>query len=100
VRATACSFSARPTTDLADQLLDERLAIRRVAGAPGGALTESSSVPRDTDIVAAEFTCTHCTAVPERVVDGKATIAIVRHRLGCPTLVAQTRTRWPAQVLV
>jgi hypothetical protein len=24
--------------------------------------------------------------------------AIVRHKLGCPTLLAQTRTRWPAQV--
>ena len=39
-----------------------------------------------TDTVAAEFTCTHCNAVPEQVVDGKATIAIVRHKLGCPTL--------------
>jgi hypothetical protein len=48
--------------------------------------------------LAAVFTCTHCNAVPEQVVDGKATIAIVRHQLGCPTLMAQTRTRWPAQV--
>jgi hypothetical protein len=39
-----------------------------------------------------------CNAVPEQVVDGQATIAIVRHNLGCPTLMAQTRTRWPAQV--
>ena len=39
-----------------------------------------------TDTVAAEFTCTHCNAVPEQVVDGKAMIAIVRHELGCPTL--------------
>jgi predicted alpha/beta hydrolase family esterase len=44
------------------------------------------------------FTCAHCNAVPEQVVDGKAAIAIVRHKLGCPTLLAQTRTRWPAQV--
>jgi len=28
-----------------------------------------------TDTVAAVFTCTHCNAVPEQVVDGKATIA-------------------------
>jgi hypothetical protein len=33
VRATARSFGARPTTDLADQLLDERLEIRTVTGA-------------------------------------------------------------------
>ena len=51
-----------------------------------------------TDTVAAVFTCTHCNAVPERVVDGKATIAVVRHKLGCPTLMAQSRTRWPGQV--
>jgi hypothetical protein len=48
--------------------------------------------------VAAVFTCTHCNVVPERVVDGKAEIAIVRHQLGCPTLMAQTRTRWPGPV--
>ncbi|MCW2628528.1 hypothetical protein [Mycobacterium sp.] len=48
-----------------------------------------------TDTVAAVFTCTHCSTVPEQVVDGKATIAIVRHQLGCPTLLARTRTRWP-----
>jgi hypothetical protein len=53
----------------------------------------------DTDTVAAAvFTCTHCNAVPEQVVEGKAAVAIVRHKLGCPTLMAQTRTRWPAQV--
>jgi hypothetical protein len=46
-----------------------------------------------TDTVAAVFTCAHCSAVPEQVVDGKAMIAIVRHQLGCPTLMAQTRTR-------
>jgi hypothetical protein len=44
--------------------------------------------------VAAVFTCTHCNAVPQQITDGKATIAIVRHALGCPTLMAQTRTRW------
>jgi hypothetical protein len=32
VRATARAFGARPTTDLADQLLDERLEIRTAAG--------------------------------------------------------------------
>jgi hypothetical protein len=53
-------------------------------------------LPMHTDTVAAVFTCTHCNAVPEQVVDGKATIAIVRHKRGCPTLMAQTRTRWPA----
>jgi hypothetical protein len=49
-------------------------------------------------VAAAVFTCTHCNAVPQRIVDGKATIAIVRHQLGCPTLMAQTRTRWPARL--
>ena len=43
-----------------------------------------------TDTVAAVFTCTHCNAVPAKAVDGKATIAIVRHKLACPTLMAQT----------
>jgi hypothetical protein len=47
--------------------------------------------------VAAVFTCAHCNAVPEQVVDGKATIAIVRHKLGCATLLAQTRARWATQ---
>jgi hypothetical protein len=51
-------------------------------------------LPRHTDTVAAAFTCTHCNAMPEQVVDGGATIAIVRHELGCPTLMAQIRTRW------
>jgi hypothetical protein len=45
--------------------------------------------------VAAVFTCSHCNAVPEQVVHGKAEIAIVRNQLGCPTLLVQTRTRWP-----
>ena len=35
------------------------------------------------------FTCTHCNAVPEQVRDSKATIAVVRHKLGCPTLLAR-----------
>jgi hypothetical protein len=48
--------------------------------------------------VADVFTCAHCNAVPEQVVDGKAAIAIVSHQLGCPTLLAQTRMRWPAEV--
>jgi hypothetical protein len=48
------------------------------------ALTESSSVPMHTDTVAGEFTCTHCGAVPEQVIDGKATIAIVRHKTRLP----------------
>ena len=56
-----------------------------------------TSLSRHTDTVAAAFTCTHCNAVPEQVVDGRATIAIVRHKLGCPTLMPQTRTRWPPQ---
>jgi len=30
------------------------------------------------------FTCTHCNAVPELVVDGNAQLAIVRHDLGWP----------------
>ncbi|PXX11894.1 hypothetical protein [Mycolicibacterium moriokaense] len=37
--------------------------------------------------MAAVFTCSHCNAVPEQVVDGKATIEIVRHQLGCPDAV-------------
>jgi hypothetical protein len=41
-----------------------------------------------TDTVAAVVTCTQCNAVPEQVVDGKATIAVVRHELGWPTLMA------------
>jgi hypothetical protein len=39
------------------------------------------------------FTCTHCNAVPEQIV--KAQLAIVRHELGCPTLLAQVRVRRP-----
>ena len=41
------------------------------------------------------FTCQTCKAVPETVVDGRPQLSIVRHALGCPTLLAQTRTRWP-----
>jgi hypothetical protein len=42
------------------------------------------------------FTCQHCEAVLELVVAGNAQLSIVRHALGCPTLCAQVRTRWPA----
>jgi hypothetical protein len=44
------------------------------------------------------FTCRACDVTPELVTDGGAQLAIVRHQLGCPTLMAQTRTRWPAQL--
>ncbi len=44
------------------------------------------------------FCCQHCTAVPELLVDGKAQLAIVRHALGCPTLLAQVRNRWPDEL--
>jgi hypothetical protein len=44
--------------------------------------------------VAAVFTCTHCNAVPEQVVEAGAAIAVVRRALDCPTLLAQTRMRW------
>jgi hypothetical protein len=57
--------------------------------------SEVITLPRHTDTVAAVFTCTHCNAVPEQVVDGKAAIAIVRHKLGCPTLMAQTARAGP-----
>jgi hypothetical protein len=42
------------------------------------------------------FSCPVCKVTPELVVDGNAQLAIVRHKLGCATLMAQTRTRWPA----
>jgi hypothetical protein len=32
---------------------------------------------------------------PSRSFDGEAAISVVRHILGCPTLLAQTRMRWP-----
>jgi hypothetical protein len=42
------------------------------------------------------FACGVCKVTPELVVDGgKAQLAIVRHQLGLPTLVAQTRTHCP-----
>jgi hypothetical protein len=41
------------------------------------------------------FACQHCSAAPELVVDGRAQLSIVRHALGCPTLLAQVRARWP-----
>jgi hypothetical protein len=53
-----------------------------------------TSLSSHSDTVAAVFTFTHCNAVPEQVVDARATIAIVRHEVGCPTLMAQTCTRW------
>jgi hypothetical protein len=58
----------------------------------------SASADGTLTAVTAEFTCTHCNAVPEQVVDGNAKVSIVRHELGCPTLMAQTRTRWPVKV--
>jgi hypothetical protein len=57
---------------------------------PGASVNHPPPSRPHTDTVAAVFTCTHCDAEPEQVVDGKATIAIVRHKLGCPTLLAQT----------
>jgi hypothetical protein len=62
-------------------------------------VAQLDAVAGHTDTVAAVFTCTHCNAVPEQVVDGNAQLAIVRHDLGCPTLLAQTRVRWPAGVV-
>jgi hypothetical protein len=49
-----------------------------------GTATPTFSVrsSQHTDTVAAVFTCTHCNAVPEPVVNGKAAIAIVRHEPG------------------
>jgi hypothetical protein len=46
------------------------------------------AIPSQTDRVAIVFTCQHCEAVPELVVDGGAQVSIVRHTLGCPTLCA------------
>lgn len=36
------------------------------------------------------FACQHCGAAAE----ASGPLAIVRHQLGCPTLVAQCRARW------
>ena len=33
--------------------------------------------------------------MPELLVDCRAQLSIVRHAAGCPTLLAQVRTRWP-----
>jgi hypothetical protein len=44
------------------------------------------------------FACPVYEVAPELVTEGNAQLAIVRHQLGCPTLLAQTRTRCPAQV--
>jgi hypothetical protein len=41
-------------------------------GAPPG---KPPGIAAHTDPVADVFTCTHCNAVPEQVVDGKATVA-------------------------
>jgi hypothetical protein len=41
--------------------------------------------------------CPVCEVSPELATEGGAQLAIVRHQLGCPTLMAQTRTRWPAR---
>jgi Phage integrase family len=72
------------TTAIYVQVADERRAERSTG------LTHSG---KHTGPVAAMFTCTHCNAVPEQIV--KAQLAIVRHELGCPTLLAQVRVRRP-----
>jgi hypothetical protein len=80
------------------------MALRPCGSQPQGADGENAgrgigqprTLSAHTDVVATVFTCTHCNAVPEQVVDGKAAIAIVRHKLGCPTLLAQVRVRWAA----
>jgi hypothetical protein len=41
------------------------------------------------------FACQHCSAAPELVIQDRARLSVVRHTLGCPTLVAQVRARWP-----
>jgi hypothetical protein len=41
------------------------------------------------------FSCQHCSAFPELLVDGRAQLSVVRHSLGCTTLLAQVRARWP-----
>ncbi|MBS4729710.1 hypothetical protein MSM1_15620 [Mycobacterium sp. SM1] len=43
------------------------------------------------------FACQHCAAMPEMIIDGRAQLSIVRHSLGCPTLLTQVRTRWPIE---
>jgi hypothetical protein len=40
------------------------------------------------------FTCPACKATPELISQGCAQLAIVRHQLGCATLLAQSRARW------
>jgi hypothetical protein len=40
------------------------------------------------------FACPVCNATPELVAEGNAQLAIIRHQLGCPTLLAQSRGRW------
>jgi hypothetical protein len=41
------------------------------------------------------FGCAGCDAVPEQLTEGKARVTVVQHRLGCPTLLAVVRARWP-----
>jgi hypothetical protein len=41
------------------------------------------------------FACQTCAAAPELITDGNAQLSVVRHTLGCPTLQAQVRARWP-----
>ncbi|MGB8207227.1 MAG: hypothetical protein WCF69_06370 [Mycobacterium sp.] len=41
------------------------------------------------------FACQSCAAVPELLVDCRAQLSIFRHAAGCPTLLAQLRTRAP-----
>jgi hypothetical protein len=48
---------------------------------------------RHTDNVIDAFACQHCTAAPEPLPDSN--LVVVRHGLGCPTLQAQVRARWP-----
>jgi hypothetical protein len=43
------------------------------------------------------FSCHHCNAAPELIIDGRAHMSIVRHGPCCPTLLAQVRSRWPAE---
>ena len=40
------------------------------------------------------FACPACNVTPEVMTEGNAQLAIVRHQLGCPTLLPQSRTRW------
>jgi len=59
----------------------------------------NAELPKHTDGVAAVVICAHCDATPELIADGRAQLSIVRHELGCPTLLAQTRTLWADAVV-